>query len=446
MPRPPDSTDRYRALKASIDEVHRKLLAHVASDGDIAVVKAPPGSGKTYLLLKAVAHARALGKRVAVATQTNAQAHDVCVRLASHEPSVPCFRFAGASTAPENLGPAVQWAVKPAELPLGPCVAVGTSAKWGAVEIIHPFDVLFIDEAWQLSWANFMPMQQVSGRFVMIGDPGQIPPIVPIDPARWETAPTPPHRASPEVVLARSGNELPLNLPATWRLPYETTTFVRDFYDFEFDAVAAPGARGLIMNSVGSGAVLDALQMMGSATIAGLTIQTPVQGPPVERDDEIASLAVEAACRLLEAKTTVVMDGETSLLQPEDIGLAATHRVMNSAMQLRIPSAFRDKLWVDTPERWQGLQRKVMIVVHPLSGVTRPSSFDLETGRLCVMASRHQVGLLVVSRDHVGQTLDDHIPSAEQAPGLPDVTGRGHDQHLRFWKRLQEQGQLVRAA
>jgi hypothetical protein len=62
------------------------------------------------------------------------------------------------------------------------------------------------------------------------------------------------------------------------------------------------------------------------------------------------------------------------------------------------------------------------------------------------MASRHQVGLLVVSRDHVGQTLDDHIPSAEQAPGLPDVTGRGHDQHLRFWKRLQEQGQLVRAA
>ena len=56
---------------------------------------------------------------------------------------------------------------------------------------------------------------------------------------------------------------------------------------------------------------------------------------------------------------------------------------------------------VDTPERWQGLECKVMVMVHPLSGVVRPSAFDLETGRLCVMASRHKAGLLVVTRDHL---------------------------------------------
>ena len=38
-------------------------------------------------------------------------------------------------------------------------------------------------------------------------------------------------------------------------------------------------------------------------------------------------------------------------------------------------------------------------MVHPLSGVVTPSDFDLETGRLCVMASRHKAGLIVLTRD-----------------------------------------------
>ena len=84
----------------------------------------------------------------------------------------------------------------------------------------------------------------------------------------------------------------------------------------------------------------------------------------------------------------------------------------------------------------------MMIVVHPLSGVVNPSAFDLETGRLCVMASRHQAGLVVLSRDHVGSTLADYVPNAEQAPGRPDVVGRGHDAHIRFWSSLDDQGRV----
>jgi len=97
---------------------------------------------------------------------------------------------------------------------------------------------------------------------------------------------------------------------------------------------------------------------------------------------------------------------------------------------------------VDTPERWQGLERPVMIAVHPLSGVTYPTAFDLETGRLCVMVSRHQSALIMLARDHVGWTLADFVPSAEQAPGRPDVVGRGHDAHVRFWRALADQGRI----
>ena len=50
---------------------------------------------------------------------------------------------------------------------------------------------------------------------------------------------------------------------------------------------------------------------------------------------------------------------------------------------------------------------------------------------------RHQAALIILTRDHVGETLRNYVPSAEQAPGRPDVVGRGHDAHLRFWHALE---------
>ena len=118
---------------------------------------------------------------------------------------------------------------------------------------------------------------------------------------------------------------------------------------------------------------------------------------------------------------------------------------MNSAIDLVLPSKFRGQVTVDTPERWQGLQRPLMIVVHPLSGVTNPWELDLETGRLCVMASRHQCGLVLVSRDHLAGTLRRLIPSAAQALGRPDIAGRGRDVHLGLWSALESCGRVVAA-
>ena len=56
-----------------------------------------------------------------------------------------------------------------------------------------------------MSWADLMQCALVSDKFLMIGDPGQIPPVVPIDVRRWETSPRAPHEAAPEVVLAEPG-------------------------------------------------------------------------------------------------------------------------------------------------------------------------------------------------------------------------------------------------
>ena len=130
-------------------------------------------------------------------------------------------------------------------------------------------------------------------------------------------------------------------------------------------------------------------------------------------------------------------------LDPSDIGIVSTHRTMNTRLHHELPTALQHIVRVDTPERWQGLEKKVMIAIHPLSGVTDPSAFELETGRLCVMASRHQSGLILVSRDHVSDTLRRHIVSAEQPVGRVDSSGLGHHRHQEFWSTLDADNRLV---
>lgn len=218
-------------------------------------------------------------------------------------------------------------------------------------------------------------------------------------------------------------------------MPFDAVSLVQPFYDFGFAAWAAPGSRFVRCASGGNSLLDRALNALAEVSVVGVTLPTPSGGPPLELDPEVAEEAARVVVRLLEREATVCAedDGKDVPLRPSDIGMTSTHRVMNHALWQALPSRIRSEVRVDTPERWQGLERKVMVVVHPLSGVVHPSAFDLETGRLCVMASRHRAGMVLVTRDHLGDTLKSHIPSAEQAVGRADVTGRGHWAHLQFW-------------
>lgn len=52
------------------------------------------------------------------------------------------------------------------------------------------------------------------------------------------------------------------------------------------------------------------------------------------------------------------------------------------------------------------------VILHPLSGRPDATEFHLETGRLCVLASRHRHACVVVCRAGVAELLDDH-PATE---------------------------------
>lgn len=437
-------------VSAKSSLVETRLRGAIDERRGLVVVRAPPGSGKTFLLLRGVAHAIGNRRRVAVGAQTNSQADDICRRLNDQYPDVHVTRFAAGGRSRVDLGENVSWTSNKHRLPRGPCIVVTTVAKWTLTELEHAYDILFVDEAWQMAWADFMLCSKVAPRFVLIGDPGQIPPVVPIPAQRWETSPRAPHHPAPEVILGDPRiPRLELELPACRRLPHDSVELVRPFYDFEFASWAEPGERYVrIPPAEGWHSRLDpALNLFASGSVVALTTPTPAEGPPLELDEEVAVLAAETAARVLErgARAVADDDGAERELRPDEIGVAATHRVMNNAIQQALPPELRAEVVVDTPERWQGLERKLMIVVHPLSGVTAPSSFDLETGRLCVMISRHRSGLIVVSRDHIQATLENHIPVADQPVGRPDVMGRGHQAHLAFWEHLTEAGRVIGA-
>lgn len=435
-------------LQARADAVVACTTERLLGGEPLQLVKAPPGAGKTHLLLQLLAAGYASRMRLAVATFTNAQADDICRRIARDHPGVPVARFLSKDALDPELGGDVTVIRETKELPAGPCIVVASTAKWGFTRGDEPFDVLLVDEAWQISWADFLLLRGVAGRFVLIGDPGQIPPVVSIPTQRWETSPNAPHTPTPQLLLENAADLALEELPGSRRLPADAVEVVNEFYDFDFGAFAHPEERFIRLRSAGGRSAHDkALELLACASIVGVTIPTPDDGPPVEVDDQIAAEVSKLVKRLLEREPEASHASSTRRrprpLSADDIGIVSTHRTMNTQLHYRLPKKLQGRIRVDTPERWQGLERKLMIAVHPLSGVTAPTAFELETGRLCVMASRHQCGLIVVTRDHVADTLRHHIVSAEQPVGRADVAGLGHHRHTRFWDRVRERDCVI---
>lgn len=427
------------SIDAEYVALRKNLTDYLLTGGRLAIIKAPPGSGKTHTLIEVLSTLASNGMHIAVATQTNSQADDICFRWARDHPEVATARFSSKGrVAPDGFPPAVAWITEKTALPTGPGVTIATTAKWSVTELPGTYDLFAVDEAWQMSWADLMQCALISEKYLMIGDPGQIPPVVSIDVRRWDTSPRAPHEAAPEVVLAEPELESLAfvgALPACHRLPNEAVNFVRPFYDFDFEAYVDCGARSVELSN-GWG---DAL---ATGRPLALTVPTPDHGPPIEVDHEIAQAAANIVNELLSRPARLRLDKIGRELTADDLGITSSHRVMNAALASALGS-LANRIRVDTPERWQGLERPVMIAIHPLSGVSEPSAFDLETGRLCVMASRHQSGLILLTRDHIGETLRNYVPSANQAPSRPDTVGRGHDCHLKFWTQLEEVGSVV---
>ena len=416
----------------SIEEALLKIVR--AKSGSCSIIKAPPGSGKTTMLRDIAVSAKKEGLRIAIATQTNNQADEICSKIS--EKGEQCTRLLSSKEAGViSRDPNITFATKFSPPGKG-SIVVATSSKWGFTDVNHDFDILFVEEAWQLKHADFLMYgNRIADKIILCGDPGQIPPTVTISTERWATHELGPHLAVPEILQHRVDQTF--ELPATRRLPHDTTKLIKNFYDFDFASTAAPGDRRIIpQRRNASSSISKAFEHFENSSYIGLTVKTPKNGPPQELDMQIVQAAVRTAEELVNTKAEVIIDGEKKILLPGDIGIVSTHRIMVNRIKMNLPTELKALIDVDTPERWQGLQKKAMIAVHPLSGTTRPSPFDLETGRLCVMASRHRAGLIIISRDHVQETLGTCYPPADHPFTGADISGKGLFQHESFWNSI----------
>ena len=244
-PAPSSSTSTLPPGRAHEPDPVLAAALFAAWSGDPAVVVAsPPGAGKTRLVVHLAdqLHRRA-GLVVAIAAQTRTQALDVAGRAASAGAHVALLGSRDAPRPP-GLDPRAVFLAGAAQLSHWRGIVVATTARWLWVpERNFTADVCLVDEAWQLTFADLGGLGPLSAQVVLVGDPGQIAPVVTGDARRWRDWSAGPQRPAPEALLAAYPDAVTtLRLLHTWRLGPLTTALVQPaFYpELPFASVRPP--------------------------------------------------------------------------------------------------------------------------------------------------------------------------------------------------------------
>jgi len=331
-----------------------------------------------------------------------------------------------------------------AQLPHGPGVVIANAAKWSWLDASGtPFDCQIVDEAFQLPDYRFQQIAGLARHVVLIGDPGQIDPIVNCEVERWRSDPAGPHVACPQALLARHPGVLRLALPVSRRLPHDTVRFVQPaFYPrLPFQALSAPGQRGIRTRLPGGQPLDGAIDLVEQgASLVQLQLPAQISG---EVDEELAQVIVGLIDRLLQRGTTILDDGRAAALEPGMVGVVCGHISQVNAVRERLPARLA-QVFVETSNRYQGLERPITLVHHPLSGRAEASEFHLDAGRLCVMLSRHRVACFVVARAGIEDILLRHAPSGERVLGIDtDAEYEGWKAHLLLQQALRSHQRVL---
>jgi AAA domain len=236
-----------------------------------------------------------------------------------------------------------------------------------------------VDEAWQMTYADLGGLGPLSAQVVLVGDPGQIAPVVTGDSRRWRDWSAGPQRAAPEALLAAYPDAVTsLQLSHTWRLGLATTALIQPaFYsDLSFDSVRPP--RYVEQD----GKVLPELGVMEVQTLAG-------PGDPI-----LAETAAARVVDLLDRGLVIDDNGNRKPLAPHDVAVVTPHVEQASAVAARL--ADYSGTFIGTANQAQGLERDAVVVVHPLAGYRDAPAFATDPGRLCVAMSRHRAHATVI--------------------------------------------------
>jgi uncharacterized protein len=259
-------------------------------------------------------------------------------------------------------------------------VAAGTAWLWARGEFFESVDVLFVDEAGQMSLANVLSVAQAARSLVLLGDPQQL------EQPQKGCHPEGTGVSALEHVLA--GQEtLPddrgLFLAETWRLHPAICGFTSEIF-YESRLRARPG--------------LDRQALEGSSpwTGAGLWFA------PVDHEGNQSSCPeeVEEVAEILESLiggkvAWIDAEGRKRPLSRDDILIVAPYNAQVAGLKLRLPGAR-----VGTVDKFQGQEAPVVIYSMTTSSpeeAPRGMEFLYSLNRLNVATSRARCACILVA-------------------------------------------------
>ncbi|MEE1937940.1 AAA domain-containing protein [Streptomyces sp. TRM 70361] len=402
------------AARAATEAILRDTLSG-AHRG--VVVDSPPGAGKTTLVVDAARRLAATGRPLMIVAQTNAQVDDLVDRLATADPELPVGRLHSSEAQPYDpvldRHPSVVKSAKAAEL-AGLDVVVSTAAKWAHVKGAGPWEQAIVDEAYQMRSDALLAVAGLFERALFVGDPGQLDPFSQVVAEQWAGLAYDPSASAVTTLLAHNP-ELPVHrLPVSWRLPASAAPLVsRAFYPYTpFRSGTGPGERRLEFTAAPDGSAVDRVLDEAAAAGWGL-LELPARHTP-RTDPEAVAAVAEVVRRLLERGGRAVSERSPDPVPvtADRVAVGTAHRDQAAAVRAALAGRGVSGVTVDTANRLQGREFDVTVVLHPLSGRPDATAFHLETGRLCVLASRHRHACVVVCRAGVAELLDEY-PSAE---------------------------------
>jgi hypothetical protein len=416
------------------------------------LLEAAAGAGKSYALKRMVDDALAHPNcaRIGVTAFANKQIYPLAEDLGMTLGKSRVCLYVSADRLSEVGDSVLQAATVVSEISAVPPdveVIVATSHMFGytgyrllqrlgaAADGLHLFDVLFVDEAWQLPLHRYRHVNSLAPLSVGVGDVGQLPPLDPgQNPWRGERGYNP-YRAWP-TDYESDGLTWSIKLPTVWRPPAAQLPLWRAFYrDWDsLDCVAGPGDRNVVITGL-TGVAAEVWDQVATGTPTLIEVDGLDEPEAADVDQPLLFCVEGWLNELLGHGLTLNQrtyddtglpngDRQATLEDPGDMTLIAVLATRNQAVDDAQEMVARllekhhlpdSAIVASTVDSWQGQTNGITIAIHPLSGASALDEFNSAFGRLAVTCTRATHGLLLVSRSG----LSDLLATAPPRPGTP---------------------------
>lgn len=347
-------------------------------------VQGPPGAGKTHTGARMICGLVAAGRKIGITATSHKvirnlldEVQDACKE--SGKP-VQCIQKVSEKTDPVT---GIQFTTDNAKFfaAVGPDCPVGggTSWLWARPEAHESVDVLFVDEAAQMSLANVIAVSQAAKTVVLLGDPRQLEqPMQGSHPEGTDVSALKHILGEHATVAANRG----LFLEETWRLHPEICAFTSELF-YEDRLRSRKGLEQQCVKSQG--------RISGSGLRYVPVTHEGNQSSSPEEAEVIKALVNE----ILSTKTTWINpDGKEASVALDDILIIAPYNAQVFELQDRLPGAR-----IGTVDKFQGQEAPIVIYSMTTSShidAPRGMEFLYSANRLNVATSRARCVCILV--------------------------------------------------